>query len=54
MFSLLEFSPRTDENLEIGYLRGRYGAVPQAGIDPVWLSAINDREMELEAVEQDA
>nr|WP_246352445.1 ATP-binding protein [Sphingomonas xinjiangensis] len=42
LFSLLEFSPRKDENFEVGYLGGRYGAVPVAGIDPSWLRAIND------------
>lgn len=47
LFSLLEFSPRKDENFEIGYLRGRYGAVPLAGIDPSWLQAINDIELSI-------
>lgn len=47
LFSLLEFSPRKDENFEVGYLRGRYGAVPLAGIDPKWLQAINDAEVEI-------
>ncbi len=28
LYSLLEFSPRPDEDLERGYLRGRYGAIP--------------------------
>ncbi|WP_406855675.1 ATP-binding protein [Alsobacter sp. KACC 23698] len=32
LYSLLEFSPRKDENLETGYLRGRYGALPALGI----------------------
>jgi AAA15 family ATPase/GTPase len=41
LYSLLEFSPRKDENFETGYLRGRYGAVPQTAIDPCWIEAIN-------------
>jgi len=28
LYSLLEFSPRKDEDLEKGYLQGRYGAIP--------------------------
>jgi AAA15 family ATPase/GTPase len=28
LYPLLDFSPRKDESLERGYLRGRYGAVP--------------------------
>ncbi len=28
LYSLLDFSPRKDEDLERGYLRGRYGAIP--------------------------
>lgn len=28
MFSLADFSPRTNENVERGYLLGRYGAIP--------------------------
>jgi AAA15 family ATPase/GTPase len=31
LYSLLEFSPRKDEALEAGYLRGRYGAIPFVG-----------------------
>lgn len=37
LYSLLEFSPRKDENLELGYLRGRYGAIPALGLNPEWL-----------------
>lgn len=39
LYSLLEFSPRKDENLERGYLRGRYGAIPALGMDADWLEA---------------
>jgi uncharacterized protein len=28
LFPLLDFSPRNDEVIERGYLRGRYGALP--------------------------
>jgi AAA15 family ATPase/GTPase len=42
LYSLLEFSPRKDENFEVGYLRGKYGAVPQAVVDPMWITAINN------------
>ena len=31
VYSLLEFSPRKDEALERGYLKGRYGAIPLIG-----------------------
>jgi len=31
LYSLLEFSPRKDQNIEKGYLSGRYGAVPFLG-----------------------
>ena len=33
LYSLLEYTPRKDENLERGYLRGRYGAIPALGLD---------------------
>lgn len=32
LYSLSEFSPRKNENLESGYLRGKFGAVPATGI----------------------
>lgn len=28
LYSLIEFSPRKDKNIQIGYLEGRYGAIP--------------------------
>jgi AAA15 family ATPase/GTPase len=31
LYSLLEFSPRKDQNIQKGYLAGRYGAVPFLG-----------------------
>lgn len=31
LYSLMEFSPRKDQNIEKGYLAGRYGAVPFMG-----------------------
>jgi hypothetical protein len=31
LYSLLDFSPRKDEALERGYLKGRYGAIPMIG-----------------------
>lgn len=37
LYSLLEFSPRKDADLERGYLRGRYGAIPIASMPPGWL-----------------
>lgn len=42
IYSLQDFSPRKDENFETNYLRGRYGAVPKATIDPVWIANINN------------
>lgn len=38
LYPLLEFAPRKDENLEQGYLRGRYGAIPARGISLDWLA----------------
>jgi uncharacterized protein len=32
LYSLLDFSPRKDEALEKGYLKGRYGALPFVGL----------------------
>ena len=28
LYSLMEYSPRKDKNIEKGYLAGRYGAIP--------------------------
>lgn len=42
LYSLLEFSPRKDENLERGYLRGRYGAIPALGMSANWLEVAAD------------
>lgn len=39
LYSLLEFSPRKDADLETGYLRGRYGAIPVARMPTQWLTA---------------
>ncbi|MDA8191114.1 MAG: ATP-binding protein, partial [Gammaproteobacteria bacterium] len=30
-YSLLDYSPRKEEALERGYLKGRYGAIPFVG-----------------------
>ncbi|NJP23790.1 ATP-binding protein [Microbispora hainanensis] len=35
LFPLADFRPRTDENIERGYLQGRYGAVPYLNFDKV-------------------
>jgi hypothetical protein len=40
LYPLTDFSPRRDENLERGYLQGRYGAIPFVG--PVPFSAAED------------
>jgi energy-coupling factor transporter ATP-binding protein EcfA2 len=45
LYSLAEFHPRRDENIERGYLQGRYGAVP-------YLSFERIREILLEGIEQ--
>lgn len=37
LYSLLDFSPRKDADLEQGYLRGRYGAIPAATTPAGWL-----------------
>ena len=37
LYSLDEFSVRKSENIEKGYLQGRYGAIPAIGIgDSLW------------------
>ncbi|MRI57500.1 ATP-binding protein [Methylobacterium sp. DB1607] len=41
LYSLLEFSPRKDENIQAGYLRGRYGAIPLLGLSEDWLNMSN-------------
>ena len=38
LYPLLDFAPRKDENLEVGYLRGRYGAIPALGLDADWVN----------------
>lgn len=40
IFSLIEFGPRKDLDLENSYMRGRFGAVPQASIPADWHEAI--------------
>ncbi|MCJ2131576.1 AAA family ATPase [Methylobacterium sp. E-045] len=52
LYSLLEFSPRKDENLEKGYLRGRYGAIPALGLSANWLGSQNIQH-ELEPLPND-
>jgi AAA15 family ATPase/GTPase len=42
LYSLLEFSPRKDENLEAGYLRGRYGAIPALNFESNWFRASSE------------
>lgn len=37
LYSLLDFSPRNDADLEKGYLRGKYGAIPAVSMPPGWL-----------------
>jgi AAA15 family ATPase/GTPase len=36
LYSLLDYSPRKGENLERGYLLGRYGAIPFI-TEPDWV-----------------
>ena len=37
LYSLDEFSPRKTENVRKGYLQGRYGAIPNIGLeDLIW------------------
>ena len=42
LYPLLDFSPRKDEALAKGYLKGRYGAIPFLG-DPQWGSKDNGK-----------
>lgn len=44
LYPLIDFSPRRDDNLETGYLRGRFGAIPRAVIDPTWIAGIREVE----------
>lgn len=37
LYSLLDFAPRNDADLERGYLRGKYGAIPSARLPVGWL-----------------
>ncbi len=37
LYPLTDYSPRKDENLQKGYLRGRYGAIPALGLSEAWL-----------------
>jgi AAA15 family ATPase/GTPase len=45
LYSLTEFSPRKNENLESGYLRGKFGAVPSTGINLRLLGLDGDLEI---------
>lgn len=36
LYSLIEFSPRKDKNIQKGYLAGRYGAIPFIGDDRIF------------------
>jgi uncharacterized protein len=47
LYSLIEFSPRKDEALEKGYLKGRYGAVPFFG---EFLYGVSDLEQKKELI----
>lgn len=53
LFALSEFSPRKDENLETGYLRGRYGAVPKAALDPTWIKKISALRTKIEETDNE-
>jgi len=44
VYPLTDFSPRRQENLERGYLQGRYGAVPFLGNGEELISAIGVTE----------
>lgn len=44
LYSLLEFSPRNDADLEKGYLRGKYGAIPAVNMPPGWLDVAPNGE----------
>ena len=37
LYPLTDYKPRKDENLERGYLQGRYGAIPFLG-DMTWIA----------------
>ena len=46
MYSLVEYKPRKDKNLENGYLAGRYGAIPfiPSGCIDLWENIIQNSE----------
>ena len=41
LYPLTDYSPRKDENLQRGYLRGRYGAIPALGLSETWIKTQN-------------
>lgn len=41
LYPLKAYKPRNDEDLEKGYLRGRYGAVPRLAMPVDWLAALH-------------
>ncbi|WP_182873737.1 AAA family ATPase [Microbispora sp. H10670] len=43
LYSLAEFHPRKDENIERGYLQGRYGAVPYVSFEKIRDLFISER-----------
>ena len=42
VYPLTDFSPRLSENLERGYLQGRYGAIPHPNLDDAVLGTADD------------
>jgi hypothetical protein len=40
LYPLTDFKPRKDENLERGYLMGRYGAIPVLGLGEIAISPV--------------
>lgn len=52
LYSLQDFSPRKDADLEAGYLRGRYGAIPVARARAPWIVQSDDIEAKLERLSE--
>jgi uncharacterized protein len=46
LFSLMEFAPRKDLDIQSNYMRGRFGAIPTSAIDPVWLETVRGKRGE--------
>jgi uncharacterized protein len=47
LYPLTDYSPRNQENLQRGYLQGRYGAIPFLNQDQFLLALTEDKDEEV-------